>query len=163
MSGCWLWGGNLDGDGYGRIYHKTNDGFRLAHRYSYFLHRGEHPKNKCVLHSCDNRICVNPDHLFLGTNQENTADRYIKGRSAKGSNHGMASLTEDQVLKILELYSTNKFGRCKLQRMFNVSSNAIYGIVTGKTWKHIKFDRTIIEKVHSFRKNNWKCNNPLHP
>lgn len=146
MSGCWLWGGHTDKDGYGTIYHKTNDGFRRAHRYSYFLYKSEHPKEHCVLHTCDNPICVNPDHLFLGTNQQNTADRHSKNRNAKGAKHGMATLNDSQVLQILTLYATNKYGRCKLERMFNVSSHAIYCIVVGKTWKHIPFDREQINK-----------------
>ena len=80
-SGCWLWLGYGDKDGYGKF--QVNNKRWSAHRYSWFLHNGGIPNGMCVLHRCDNPPCVNPKHLWLGTSSENTADRDRKGRHVK--------------------------------------------------------------------------------
>jgi hypothetical protein len=78
-SGCWEWTGDRDGKGYGRI---RIDGKKYQlHRISYKTFIGEIPKNICVLHHCDNKICANPKHLFLGTKADNAHDRDKKGRT----------------------------------------------------------------------------------
>lgn len=79
-SGCWLWFGATVPDGYGSFGIATNK-TEKAHRVSWKLHKGPIPPDKHVLHTCDNRCCVNPDHLWLGTNEDNVADRVLKGRS----------------------------------------------------------------------------------
>jgi len=76
--GCWEWTGSIDKDGYGQI-HLHGKTIR-AHRFAYMLVNGETPDNKHVLHTCDNPACVNPNHLWLGTNQDNVDDRERKGR-----------------------------------------------------------------------------------
>lgn len=95
-SGCWLWEGVTDGDGYGKYKNKG------AHRLSYEMFCGEIPDGQCILHSCDIRCCVNPDHLWLGTRGDNNADRASKGRSAPqdGESNNSAQLTEGQVRQI---------------------------------------------------------------
>ena len=79
-SGCWLWTWSVDGKGYGLIRHKGT--LLKAHRVSWKLHKGEVPKGAHVLHKCDTPCCVNPGHLFLGTNQDNVDDKVRKGRQA---------------------------------------------------------------------------------
>ena len=77
---CWNWVGCKSRKNYGRVIVKQRNSH--AHRVSYFLHKG-HPGDLLVCHTCDNRLCVNPNHLFLGTNQDNIDDRNRKGRACK--------------------------------------------------------------------------------
>jgi hypothetical protein len=78
-SGCWIYMGNLDRYGYGRISTTANNP-KPAHRISYELHKGEIPCGLFVLHSCDNRCCVNPDHLRLGSHKDNMREMCARGR-----------------------------------------------------------------------------------
>ena len=78
-SGCWIWAGSVCGRGYGTIKDKFR-AMRRASRVSWELHVGEIPNGMCVLHKCDTPVCVNPDHLFVGTNKDNSDDMCRKGR-----------------------------------------------------------------------------------
>lgn len=133
---CWLWIGYRDPQGYGRL----NVGNRplLAHRLSYEQKYGSIPDGKILCHKCDNPQCVNPDHMFVGTQADNIADMEHKGRARKvgraGSKHSMAVLSEAQARKI-------KFGQepaSKMADRYGVTTTTIYEIRTGKTWKHLK-------------------------
>lgn len=139
---CWKWIGTVNPDGYGNPKIRLLSGrFRSvsAHRLSYALFRGKISKRMCVCHTCDNPSCVNPAHLWLGTHQENIADRDRKGRHvpSPGSKHGNSKLTEDQVLEIRRLYSTGDWTQRKLAECFLVSREAIAPIVQGTRWKHV--------------------------
>jgi len=93
--GCWVWKGNVNQGGYGKIGTKG-----LAHRRAYEYTYGPIPKGKQVCHHCDNRLCVNPGHMFLGSIGDNMKDKCFKDRQAKGSRIGTAILNEEQVLEI---------------------------------------------------------------
>lgn len=82
---CWEWTAAQDGRGYGVIHYES--GVEKAHRVSWILTYGDIPKEMCVLHKCDNRICVNPAHLFLGTKADNSRDMVKKGRGMKPEQH----------------------------------------------------------------------------
>ncbi len=97
-TGCWLWTACSDKDGYGKI---QKDGEKCsAHRISWELSHGEIPDGLHVLHKCDTPACVNPNHLFLGTIQDNNADKLCKGRVSSGERHGRAKLSESDVRAI---------------------------------------------------------------
>ena len=134
-TGCihWLGGGS---GGYGSI--SINNKNQQAHRLSYELFVKKIPKGKCVLHKCDNRKCVNPDHLFLGTIKDNNIDRSKKGRNTdqKGSKHPLSKLKEKDVIKIRKLYSQGN-SQEELSILFNVSPSCIGAIIVRRNWKHI--------------------------
>lgn len=139
MSGCWLWTGYVNRRfGYGVAWNGIKD--VSAHRLSWTLHRGEIPCGIHVLHKCDNRGCVNPDHLFLGTNKDNVLDRVAKGRGvrnqARGERHGRATVREDDVLKIRELAASGVL-KSVLARKFGLNASTVGDIVWRKSWRHI--------------------------
>lgn len=115
-----------------------------AHRVSWSLFRGAIPNSLNVLHRCDVRRCVNPDHLFLGTHADNTRDMISKGRgryrASPGVTNGRAKLTEAQVVEIRARGSAGA-SRKKLAAEFGVASTSISGIIHGKSWKHVQDSR----------------------
>ena len=136
-SGCWLWIGALGCFGYGRARWKKKA--MGAHRFSWFVHYGAIPDGLCVLHRCDVRCCVNPDHLFLGTHKDNTADMDRKGRRPKdsvqkGSRHPLAKLTDEDVKFIL----TSPLLGTEVAKKLGVNKVTIYNIRNGHRWKHIR-------------------------
>lgn len=132
---CWIWlTGKRKGYGVFCANYKT----LFAHRFSWELYFGAIPKDLHVLHKCDNRACVNPDHLFLGTQKDNINDMVEKNRQAKGENHGESKLTEKQVLKIRELYSRDDISQRKLAKKFKITQTMIGYIVNKQSWKHLK-------------------------
>jgi hypothetical protein len=144
-TGCIEWSGKpLQRLGYGRL--RINGRQVRAHRYAYELCYGTIPDGKMVLHDCDNRICVRPDHLYVGTGSDNMQDMAWRGRAAgfrrKGVGHPMARLTEDDVRNIR--YRCRRHGEsggdataAELAAHYGVSVDHIYGIVRGDTWDHI--------------------------
>jgi hypothetical protein len=135
-SQCWLWTGSVCPDGYGVA--TINKQHKRTHRISWELTHGTIPKGKSVLHKCDNPPCVNPTHLFLGTQQDNITDMDAKGRrgSAIGVNNGKSKLTETDIVTIRSLHKQGMVGT-KIAAQFNVHNSAIYKILNGVNWKHI--------------------------
>lgn len=118
---CWVWTACINQSGYGMFWHETK--MELAHRVSFSLFKKENTEGLCVLHKCDNRICVNPEHLFLGTNLDNMKDRNQKGRTACGERVGNSKLTDIQVREIRSL--RNKLSQVELGKRYNISTRHI--------------------------------------
>lgn len=135
MSGCFLWMCAQHRQGYGSLAIKGKS--LLAHRVSWELHRGQIPEGIKVLHRCDNPCCVNPDHLFLGTQSDNVADCGRKGRSNKrGSINGNAKLTEEDVREIRSA-PRSKFVCVELAAKFGVAQSSISDIRRGRNWSGV--------------------------
>jgi len=130
LHSCWEWSGGIASHGYGVFNHT------LAHRYSYSYYIDEIPEGLHVLHICDNKSCVNPDHLFLGTNYDNIEDKIIKGRQARWENSGVAILTNSNVLEIKEKLKRGET-QMSIAECFGVDQSTISNIKTGKTWREL--------------------------
>lgn len=133
---CWLWRGRTDNKGYGQLDYEGRT--HRSHRFSYMLHFGEIPDGLHVLHHCDCPPCVNPAHLFLGTNMDNVADKVLKKRQhiPTGSKNGRTKLIESEVREIRSLYSSGM--TCKeLTQQFCIPFSTCWKIVTRRSWKHI--------------------------
>jgi len=131
-SGCWIWIGSLNLGGYGKT--GLGKGFGIsAHRASYEEKFGKIPNGLMALHSCDVKCCVNPDHIFLGTQQDNMDDKVSKNRQANGEKHGMSKLKEEEAKEIK--YSKEETNI--LASRFNCSKVTIRQIRQGLFWKHI--------------------------
>jgi hypothetical protein len=144
-SGCWEWTAHLNRPGgYGRI--KINGRTEQAHRVSWEIVNGKIPSGKVVCHKCANTICVNPEHLFIGTQYENIQDVVDKGRNncIKGESHRWSKLTREDVLLIRDKYNTLNRGRMLVQdfvaqqaNLYNVNPETIGAIIYGRTWRHL--------------------------
>lgn len=136
-SGCIEWVGHRSTYGYGVIQSKIH-GSIGAHRVALGIALGQPvPKGKHVLHRCDNPPCVNPDHLFIGTDKDNVADMLAKGRNRYGVSHPMSKLTEEKVREIKRRRATEGTRWKDLAADYGVSYTAIQKIFEGKTWKHV--------------------------
>jgi hypothetical protein len=137
-NGCWIWTAGLIRNGYG--------GFALehrkcipAHRYSWGLKNGHLPRDGsiCVCHHCDNRRCVNPDHLFLGTHGDNARDRTLKGRGTRGERMPAAKLTEQDVRDIRGRWNAGSATQTAMAKEYGVSQAVISSAVLRKTWAFV--------------------------
>lgn len=133
-AGCWIWTGSVTRDGYGQFAIASRP--VSAHRYAYRIAFGSIPNGLCVCHRCDVRACVNPAHLFVGTNMENMQDKMVKGRhvSSCGERHGSAKLTAEQVLAIR---SDPRLLR-EIAADYGVVETTISHIKTGRTWSNAR-------------------------
>jgi len=142
---CWEWTARLNNGGYGQI--RLGGRFILAHRYSFILH---HPitidllqhREICVCHRCDNRKCVNPEHLFLGSMKDNNDDKMAKGRwgggDKKGEKQAQHKLTETQVREIRGRWEEGGITQRKLSVEYGVYYTTISKIISRKTWGHLE-------------------------
>ncbi|MDJ0463170.1 HNH endonuclease [Streptomyces sp. H27-C3] len=136
---CWTWTGGTRGNGYGTFWVDRKRYY--AHRYSYFLTRGQMPTG-VILHACDNPICVRPDHLSEGTQADNVIDMWAKGRGVPppvhfGENHHHARLTEAVVLDIRRQYASGQYSQQKLAEEYGMGRASIGDIVRCHTWRHV--------------------------
>lgn len=153
-SGCWLWTGAVTGAGYGAFMFNGRMA-ESAHRASYVLHKGKIDEEMLVCHKCDNKLCVNPDHLFLGTYLDNTRDMIKKGRRVSpstknrmrgedwraahdgtlriGEDHHCAKLTEQN---IIEIRASKKTG-VALAEIYGVAPITISRIRRRIIWRHV--------------------------
>ena len=145
-SGCWEWTAKKNKQGYGEI--RVNYKHTRAHRVSFEMFNGPIDGGNVVCHTCDNPSCVNPHHLFQGTQSDNMQDMVRKGRQAKhvkkgnnaGSTNGQALLTEPDVALIKAFCKRVKTYGCRafIANWFGVSLHTVWLITKGKTWSHVK-------------------------
>lgn len=139
-SGCWLWLGSINRLGYGQTAYFN--GVTKAHRLSWLTHRGTIPDRMMVLHKCDVRQCINPDHLFLGTQTDNMRDMARKGRGKSipqlGAKNPMARLSEGAASQILARYRAGGVSQHALAADYGVAVMTINRLVRGLTWKHLQ-------------------------
>lgn len=134
-SGCLIWLASLNGNGYGQVRYEGRN--HLSHRLFYKKQFGSIPDGVCVLHRCDNRACVNPEHLFLGTRDDNQKDMAKKGRWKnkvfEGEQNGFAKLTEVQVL---EIRATGGLQR-EIAEQYGITQTAVSAIKRRAAWRHL--------------------------
>lgn len=128
--GCWIWTAAINGRGYG-VFSLVDRRARIASRVAWRLYNGSVPDGLEVMHKCDHRACVNPDHLSLGTHAENMEDMTIKRRQSYGESRWSAKLTEQKVVEIRESAQSAKV----LSKKYGVSKPTIYLIRSKKIWK----------------------------
>lgn len=139
LGNCWVWTGKLREWGYG---HYAVDGFptKFTHRISWFFAHGEWPASMLsVCHKCDNPACVNPEHLFLGSQADNNRDCESKGRRPHPSGSGVATsrLTEETVVKLRNARREGRLHSTLAARALGVSAATIKWAVNGRTWSHL--------------------------
>jgi hypothetical protein len=129
---CWVWTAAKDQKGYGHfgVGRSTS---RKAHRVSFEMFCEEIPQGSIVCHRCDNPSCVNPDHLFIGTQADNAQDRDAKGRQAFGERSGRAKLTASDIPKI----RMSNLSERAIARQMGVSRPTISAVLRGETWRHV--------------------------
>lgn len=139
---CWNWRGMMNTNGYGRF--SLNDRHQLSHRVAFEMFIGEVPVGRVVCHRCDNRLCVNPHHLWLGTQSDNLRDAVEKGRmvhpDTRGESNGNRKLSWDSVRDIRQMHQKG-VKKYLIAQSFQVSPSTIGGIINGKTWKEEEIGR----------------------
>lgn len=133
-AGCWIWTGTITSRGYGQLLSSNKKIY--AHRAAFEAFVGEIPEGMVVCHTCDNVHCVNPDHLFLGTQKDNLQDMKRKGRSTRGERNTQSKLIEENIIDIRSLLDAG-WTQEQVAKQYNVSRQAIGSIKTGRNWNHV--------------------------
>lgn len=133
FSGCRIFLGGQNGRGYGILRMSSPRRIELAHRAAYEAARGPIPQGMQVLHHCDVRSCTNPEHLFLGTHDDNMADMHKKGRHVHGERVHAAKLTSEQAAQIKHSQESN----AALAERFAIQASTIRRIKRGERWGHL--------------------------
>lgn len=131
-SGCWRWNAGLYTRGYGCFHVEGKP--QYAHRVSFSLYYGAVPLGAVICHSCDNVWCVNPRHLFAGTQAENLADMAAKGRSTLGEKNPRSKLNALEVAAIRQMYGSSGLTQHAIAELFGVQRTAVSRIITGARW-----------------------------
>lgn len=135
LTGCWIWIGNIGTNGYGRI--SVDNKLQSVHRVAYEFYRGQIPPGLVLMHTCDVRCCINPDHLVPGTKLENTADMMAKGRnkwwSRPGASNPAAKVSEDVVRHIRAWTMTAE----AYAEMYGLNRTTVSRIRNGHTWTNV--------------------------
>ena len=160
---CWLWTGATFRNGYGYLNQWVDGRWKhgLAHRVMWELVHGPVPEGMNVLHSCDVRACVRPDHLHLGTQSENIQEMDERGRRnpaaiPRGERNGNAVLTDADVQAIRTAYTGRHGEKAALGRRYGVSAAAIGSILRGRGWKHVRQPETLsVEPVRVRVGGSW--------
>jgi hypothetical protein len=157
---CWMFknakGGRFN---YGYVWHDKR--LHRANRVSWKVHKGEIPSGMSVLHKCDLPYCVNPDHLFLGTQADNIKDMINKGREASveetkhiGEDNGRAILTEEDVIRVLQWPYSYQGKLWKLAEELQVTKGTVESIRSGRNWKQLYHYHSKFGKVAEFCKRS---------
>lgn len=131
---CWNWMAGKTRTGYGQF---KAGGLHGAHRYSYVLRHSHIPQGMQINHHCDNRACVNPDHLYAGTAKQNMQDMLRRGRDRViGSRNGHASLNEE-IIPFVRLWLSKGYKQREISQAFGIGRNTLYYIKSGRSWSHV--------------------------
>ena len=132
---CVLWQGAVKGGGYGSLWEEGR--WWSSHRWIYTQVHGELKPGEVVRHTCDQKLCINPDHLVVGTQQDNVDDMWRRGRGKSGTQHSNSPLSEDDVRTIRSLYAAGGIFQKELAARYGISQSAVSLLVNGKHYKGI--------------------------
>jgi len=139
--GCWMWQRQVNKSGYGRVGRSLGQPIGRvrcrAHRLSYRAFVGAIPKGMHVCHRCDVRACVNPEHLFVGTDRDNMADMVAKGRSARGVRHPSSKLDPDKVRTIFRMRAAGET-KTGIAEAFDLTAPNVHAVLLRRTWGHVE-------------------------
>ena len=134
-AGCWLWIGSTNNRGYGKIY--LDGKLQLAHRAAYNLFKGDIAAEMVICHICDVKCCVNPYHLYQGSQRDNVRDSKARGQMAVGARNGNAKLTADQIREIRSMSNTSNLTKSEIGKLFGIARITVQQITSGRRWPSV--------------------------